>query len=400
LCFFQFADFKLTDDVITNFNYYDIFEYGKKVPKVDTSNNSRLSVADIDGIIIGGTQQQELLPVDRYANNNNNNNNVSSSTQQPPAAAAPNGTLVIFFHLQKSGGTSIRKNLDHIPSVKYFFCLGFKIYNRAEIKLYEALRGENSLLNGPNKTFMIEIHAGDSPSFVTLKEKLQSWRELSLKSGVRFFAFTILRDPFSHSISHFNDHCLKRKKFCHLSKNVSLVDSFLLSKEVVNNYQTDFYTRKKNQNDPNPYFKMYNHAIRSEKNSYSSSSPTSSRTATSSSHGSINNDIDNARKVYTAMVEYLDWVGTTECIANDTFSILRNIIPTYNEETFSSHNVGTEVSSSIRQQGLSKDMFTQVQIDHLHQIMEPDYELYHNATHHFGSNCPSIVFANITTIKQ
>ena len=181
---------------------------------------------------------------------------------------------------------------------------------------------------------------------------------------------------------------------------MSLVDSFLLSKELVNNFQTDFYTRKKNQRASNPYSKMYNHTIRSEKNSYSSSSPISSRTATSSSHGSINNDIDNARKVFTAMVEYLDWVGTTECIANDTFSILRNIIPTYNEETFSSHNVGTEVSSSIRQQGLSKDMFTQVQIDHLHQIMEPDYELYHNATHHFGSNCPSIVFANITTIKQ
>jgi len=311
----------------------------------------------------------KYLPVDKYTKN---------FVFTPPA---PNGTLVVFFHLGKSGGTAIRNNVEDTPGIKYLFSQSLSKYKEDEKKLYKSFRGDNSMLNAPNKTIFIEIHEGDAPSFMHMKEKLQSWRELSLESGVNFFAFTIIRDPLSQSISHFNDHCLKRKKKCHISTNMSMVDSFILSKEVVNNYQTRFYTRQNKVRSP--YLNMYD-TIHQDKSNYSRS-PSSSFSSSSSSQ-------EDAREVFTAMVELLDWVGTTECIANDTFPILRHVVPSYNPETFLPYNVGT-TNHNIRDEGLAKDMLTKSQIEYLHKIMRPDYELFHNATHHFGSNCPSVLLS-------
>ena len=152
-----------------------------------------------------------------------------------------------------------------------------------------------------------------------------------------------------------------------------MVDSFLLGKREVNNFQTEFYTQKENKYVHQPYGNMYKDGIIHQKR------------RTNSSLGSN----DDARTVFTTMVEYLDWVGTTECIANDTFSILRHLVPTYNPETFSAYNVGA-ANDDIREKGLTKDMFTESQIEYLHKMMRSDYGLYHNATHHYGSNCPSV----------
>lgn len=299
---------------------------------------------------------------------------------------APNGTLVVFFHLGKTGGTTVRKNLDHnLPNVRYMYHVSKKKYLTNAEKVYRELRGEANnqtprLLGAPRKTIFFEIHAGNAPSLLVMKETLNSWRKLSKEVGVRFFAFSILREPLSQAISHFNDHCLERKTTCQLWKNKTLVESFLLGKERVNNFQTEFFARPHYTKNPRPYLHMYDDT----KDTTAENAPASR----SSTRGSL----EDAQEVFAAMVDSLDWVGTAECLAEDTFPILQNMVPSHPKEVVK-HNVGLHGSSNGgggEPSSLTKEMLSKSQIDYLHKLMRPDYELYHNATHHFGSKCPSV----------
>ena len=110
------------------------------------------------------------------------------------------------------------------------------------------------------------------------------------------------------------------------------------------------------------------------------------------SRSSTRGSLEDAQEVFAAMVDSLDWVGTAECLAEDTFPILQNMVPSHPKEVVK-HNVGLHGSSNGgggEPSSLTKEMLSKSQIDYLHKLMRPDYELYHNATHHFGSKCPSV----------
>lgn len=280
-------------------------------------------------------------------------------TKLPNIQSKPNGTFIVFFHLGKTGGTSVRFNLQNLKDVKYDFCQSLQCYIKAENKVEEKFQ---TFFKSLKKTYIFEIHAGSTPPFVTIGDQIQAWRDLSAANNVRFFAFTIVRNPLAQSISHFNDHCLSRRKTCKLEKNASLVDSFMYSKERIPNFQTHYYVL----GNAMPYEYLYEPEKKKSKK------------ALSLNHNSAN-------LVFQSMIKYLDWVGTTECISNDTFHILQHIIPIYrNTKTFYASNVGSQ-NKRIHDKGLTKDMLSTSQLDYVQKLMSADTGLYHNITNHFGS---------------
>eukprot|EP00751_Fragilariopsis_kerguelensis_P016878 CAMPEP_0170838184 /NCGR_PEP_ID=MMETSP0734-20130129/3246_1 /TAXON_ID=186038 /ORGANISM="Fragilariopsis kerguelensis, Strain L26-C5" /LENGTH=280 /DNA_ID=CAMNT_0011205583 /DNA_START=231 /DNA_END=1074 /DNA_ORIENTATION=+ len=202
-------------------------------------------------------------------------------------------------------------------------------------------------------TYILELHAGNIPPLVTLGDQIQAWRDVSAAHNVTFFAFTIIRNPLAQTISHFNDHCLVRQRSeCQLAKDASLVDSFILSKEHVPNFQTHYYLL----GNARPYHALYQPQKWKEK------------------EGITVNHTDG-QLVFQSMVQHLDWVGTTECISTDTFQILQSIIPNYKNETntFKAFNVGSK-KKEIHQKGLTEDMLSLSQLDSVQKLMNVDVD--------------------------
>ena len=205
------------------------------------------------------------------------------------------GGLVFFLHIPKSGGTTIRRNLEEIEGINYVFAKNYSTY-------YDSAKlVEDTIVNGsPNKSILFyEIHASTSPSFFKLRLRLKRWRETALHYGVPVFFFTVVREPISYQFSHFN--------FFHLQKRNPTFERC--------NATEDDFLRKSVFNPQCQFLFKGEPSMRGQR-----------RIAKDSDQRKLMVQSEDCEGVTEHLFELMDWVGTTEQLSTETIPLLSKLL--------------------------------------------------------------------------
>jgi hypothetical protein len=226
-----------------------------------------------------------------------------------------NGGVVLFHHIAKTGGITIRKNFDRkrdgILMKRSLDITGLK---RDVIPLVtEILRGRaTKFLTKRRRVLFLELH-GDVPGLMELNAEIQQWRQLSAAHNTSFFTFSLLREPVSFHVSCFN--CFHMPPCPH---------SWCL-RQYPNATEHDFLEALQ-PNNQCLYFVRFRR--------YGDSPPT----------------LDECQSAYDWILQNMDWIGTTEDMNNLTIPLLSHMLlgdaskiaDTTSGEMIMSHNVQTK----------------------------------------------------------
>lgn len=257
-------------------------------------------------------------------------------TSQPSASKG----VIVFFHVPKTGGSTVGKHIQgasHL-GVKYIFSNGLREYKRVEAQIDSWIEKNVTL----RRYQVVEFHAGNSPSFVEIHQKLKLWRTQFAKLNVPFFAFTVLREPLSWTVSAYNYFCVKLREKNPCGEGPVSVDHFLDTS--LHNPQCKFLTKGWGYKFPNDMRrKMPNK--------------------------------DDCVALYNTILENFDWVGTLEKF-DETAEVLTSILGC---NVFQNATVQNE--NSEKEVGLTS--LNKTAINHLEDILSLDYELYRKAQDDF-----------------
>ena len=126
----------------------------------------------------------------------------------------------------------MQNNFHGTKGASYHCATGFKSWESAKHAVDICFEG-----NKPEKLKFLEIH-GHCPSFMSLRQIMNQWRQLAMQQNTKFFLFSLARDPIPFIFSQFNDHCANRKH-CTRSKQVPSIDEFLKMEWV--NRETNYF---------------------------------------------------------------------------------------------------------------------------------------------------------------
>lgn len=266
------------------------------------------------------------------------------------------GGVVIFWHLAKVGGSTIRGNFASFSEkVDYRPLLKASDWNRIVPQIEKRLSTPN---NASTRILFVELHGQGTFPNQQWDTTLQSWRDLAMKHDKNLFVFTILREPTSHAISYYNYFHKSIKSI--LDSTISIESDF--KKTFMANRQC---TTLAQSHSPKGLF-----SFRQE--------------GTSNPYTCAN--------VYAKLLQYFDWIGTTETLSTETLPLVHALLSKWTARTnnsstptFARYNVGkpenerlrlSKISNSTRdflQQYtcLDQALWQQVQQDYsIHQVRE------------------------------
>lgn len=110
------------------------------------------------------------------------------------SATSPPG-IILFYHVAKTGGTTIRRNFSSVEHVQYILVKHQELLPKRQMEA--ALTGKQR-----HKLLFIEFH-GITPGIPELGKHLQEWRRQAKQQQIPLFAFTLLRQPVNLLVSAF-----------------------------------------------------------------------------------------------------------------------------------------------------------------------------------------------------
>jgi hypothetical protein len=212
-----------------------------------------------------------------------------------------NGGVIFFLHTPKTGGTTIRLNVQKLDRVDYYFGTNYSTYwDTAPLV-------EDAILHGThNKSILfLEIHAKDSPSLLRLRKRLKRWRDTAAHNKVSVFFFTVLRDSLPYALSHFN--------FFHVQKRNPTFEQCNATEEN--------FLRLSLSNPQCQFLANGEASMRAQKSKGVVVQP------------------ETCEQVYETFSESLDWVGTTERLSNETLPLLSQLLELPSNFTFFNHRI-------------------------------------------------------------
>ena len=243
----------------------------------------------------------------------------NKSTLKIPSKKLPsfeNGGVIFFLHVPKTGGTTIRRNVENLDRVDYYFGRNYSTYwDTAPLV-------EDAILHGTHNRSILffEIHAKDSPSLLRLRKRLKRWRDTAAHNKVSVFFFTVLRDSLPYALSHFNFFHVQKRNPTFEQCNATEENFLRLS---LSNPQCQFLAKGES-------------SMRAQKIKDVVVQP------------------ETCEQVYDTFRESMDWVGTTERLSNETLPLLSALLQLPSNFTFSNHRITKkEDLSSLEMQNLS-----------------------------------------------
>jgi len=121
-------------------------------------------------------------------------------------ASGGDGGIIIFVHVPKTGGTTIRdifSNATRFPQIRYWALYSLKHFRAAQEEVDQRLQ------SGPRSDYekpilFVELHGHNTPTLVELQSTLSTWKRQALEHKIPFFVFTLLRNPVDLAVSFFN----------------------------------------------------------------------------------------------------------------------------------------------------------------------------------------------------
>lgn len=271
--------------------------------------------------------ENHLLDVRDFYEEHVQSVNENSSNEQDYLSVLPDfehngGGLVVFYHVAKTGGSTIRslfkkvsqekpsqfsyrrisnpfrneaEDSKNIDSSDVEMCLPPGIYPHWPAKVhgqFQRLLSNNLNKESEEKTTLLEIHGG-SPGLREILPLIKEWREISKANNKPFFAFTTVREPVSYAKSYFKQfHLNCTYDWCEQDQfTIATEENLLMSTQ------------------PNRQCFLLNHASSvagMKKRFYEKCKVTE----------------DDCKDIFKAMEDNLDWIGTTENLSKDTIPLL------------------------------------------------------------------------------
>jgi hypothetical protein len=105
--------------------------------------------------------------------------------------------VVFFYHLAKTGGTTIRENFQrHRKRVRVV-----RAWDNATVA--SAYREIEDVVNGDTRRLLLIEWHGGVPGLPQLHSKIQHWRAKAAQQRVPFFTTVLVREPLAFHVSHF-----------------------------------------------------------------------------------------------------------------------------------------------------------------------------------------------------
>lgn len=106
---------------------------------------------------------------------------------------------MVFFHVQKNGGTTIRNMFLKLDNADTRFRIdGAFSKTLPTMKRWAGGHGD------PGKVLIVEIHFGSDLVLAELAISIERLRQRCEENNVPFFVLTAYREPLSYAISYFN----------------------------------------------------------------------------------------------------------------------------------------------------------------------------------------------------
>lgn len=248
------------------------------------------------------------------------------------------GIVVVFYHVPRTGGTTIRENMQ--PFVSLFRVVKPRDWVEAERRIANVFQGSGEKL-------LVELH-GTIPGLVVLRERVQNWRNQSETSSVPLFTFTLVREPVSFSCSYFHHFHHPRcvwnwcERGTYPQDDAATFDENLL-KTVVPNHQCKLLLLGQRE---------------SKKRAFTSP------------------DVVTTERCQNELVPLLeqdwDWVGTTETLQTSTLPLLTRIM-------LKDENLGLQImtkKNASKQRIINTSQLKLATTDRIRQQSSFDEELY------------------------
>ena len=117
------------------------------------------------------------------------------STTHPPVIRTHKGLLIVFIHIPKTGGSSIREGLRSQADL-FLWGLGDSNCRRHIDTLYTHVQNWTD-----GNTVFLEWHTQDCPSYASMRDHFVTIRKQAQQNNIPVFFFSIVREPFAHAVS-------------------------------------------------------------------------------------------------------------------------------------------------------------------------------------------------------